>query len=127
MKKSPKYTARADKGAPIDDWFTKQPEPQRAIAEALRALVAQTMPDAVGAIKWGMPFYTLDGTMVCAIASHKAHVNLILAGSPDAFDDPDGLLEGDGKTGRHLKVRSLEELPTARVKRWLRTAASVAR
>ena len=46
------------------------------------------------------------GTMTVALSAHKAHVNLILSGSADAFDDPDGRLEGEGKTGRHLKVRS---------------------
>jgi hypothetical protein len=67
-----------------------------------------------------MPFYSVDGKMICAIAGHKAHVNLILAGDPESFDDPDGLLEGGGKTGRHLKVRTLDELPRAAVVRWLR-------
>jgi hypothetical protein len=46
-----------------------------------------------------MPFYTLDGGMMCAIGAHKAHVNLILSGPPGAFDDPEGRLTGDGKTG----------------------------
>ena len=114
------YAARADKGGPVDEWFAKQPPPLRAIAEELRALVEECLPGAAGALKWGMPFYTLDGTMVCAITAHKAHVNLILAGDPESFDDPGGLLEGGGKTGRHLKVRTLDELPRAAVVRWLR-------
>lgn len=57
----------------------------------------------------------------------KAHVNLILPGPPDTYADPDGLLEGDGKTGRHLEVRSVDQLPQAPVRGWLRTAAAQAR
>jgi hypothetical protein len=32
-----------------------------------------------------------------------------------------------GKTGRHLKLTSLDELPRAAVRGWLRTAAELAR
>ncbi len=118
---------RADLGAPIDGWFARQPQPQRAIAEALRGLIADAAPDASGSIKWGMPFFTIDGEMYAAIAGFKAHVNLIMAGPPDGFADPDGLLEGDGKTGRHLKLRTLDELPRKQVAGWLRAAAKRAR
>jgi hypothetical protein len=41
--------------------------------------------------------------------------------------DPNGILEGDGKTGRHLKVRSLDELPRDEVRGGLARSASLAR
>lgn len=122
-----KWGPRADLGAPIDGFFAKRPPEQRALLEALRAEVERAAPEAVGAIKWGMPFYTLGGQMMCALAAHKAHVNLILAGPPGTFADPDGLLEGGGKTGKHLKLRSLAEVPLSAVRDWLRTAAMGAR
>ena len=118
---------RADFGKPIDGFFAKQPPQLRAILEELRKLVEEAAPEASSSIKWGMPFYTLDGKMMCALAGFKAHVNLILAGPPGAFADPEGRLEGDAKGGRHLKLRSLDELPRAAVKGWLKTAARVAR
>jgi hypothetical protein len=62
--------------------------------------------------------------MMCALAGFKSHVNLILAGPPGTFADPEGRLEGDGKTGKHLKLRALDELPRAAVKGWLKTAAA---
>jgi hypothetical protein len=74
-----------------------------------------------------MPFYTVGGHMMCALAGFKAHVNLILSGPPGAFADPDGMLEGDAKGGRHLKLRSLDDLPRAAIRGWLRTAAGLAR
>jgi hypothetical protein len=74
-----------------------------------------------------MPFYTVGGNMMCALAGFKAHVNLILAGPPGTFADPEGRLEGDGETGKHLKLRALDELPRAAVKGWLKAAAARAR
>ena len=122
-----KPAPRADLGAPIDGFFVKQPPHLRPILEALRALVDEAAPEAEASIKWGMPFFTLGGVTVCALAGFKAHVNLILSGPPGIFADSAGLLEGDGKTGRHLKLRTLDELPRDDVRRWLRTAAEHAR
>jgi hypothetical protein len=122
-----KMGARADLGAPIDGFFVRQPPHLRAILDELRGLVEEAAPEADSSIKWGMPFYTVGGRMMCALAGFKAHVNLILSGPPDTFADPDGLLEGDAKTGRHLKLRRLEDLPRAAVRGWLRSAAALAR
>jgi len=118
---------RKDYGAPIDGFFAKQPESLRPILEALRALVEEVAPEATSALKWGMPVYSIGSAMLCALGGFRAHVNLVLPGAPGTYADPGGLLVGDGKTGRHLKLTSLEELPRAAVRGWLRTAASLAR
>jgi len=122
-----KYGKRADLGAPIDGFFSKQPPALRAILDVLREIVAKAAPDAEASLKWGMPFYTVGGEMMCALGAHKAHVNLILAGAPDTFDDPDGRLTGEGKTGRHLKLTTVDEIPRKAVEGWVRTAAKRAR
>lgn len=126
--KTPKKPApRKDLGAPIDGFFAKQPPAMKPIGLALRSLIEAAAPTATSSIKWGMPFYELDGVMLCAIGGHKAHVNLILSGPPGTFTDPDGLLTGEGKTGRHLKLTRVEDLPTAKVKGWLREAIAHAK
>lgn len=118
---------RADFGAPIAGFFAKQPPPLRPIVDALRALIEEAAPEASSSLKWGMPVYEIGGAMMCAVGAHKAHVNLIMAGPPDAFPDPGGRLSGAGKTGRHLKLTKLEDLPRTAVKAWLRKAAELAR
>ena len=120
-------TRRADFGAPIDGFFAKQPPQLRAILVTLRKLVEETAPDATATIKWGMPFYSVGKNMMCALGGHKSHVNLILAGPPGTFNDPDGRLRGEGKTGRRLTLRSLDELPRAAVRGWVRSAWQAAR
>lgn len=126
-KAASKPQPRADLGAPIDGFFEKQAAHIKPICVALRKLIEATIPGTASSLKWGMPFYTLEGGMLCAIGAHKSHVNLILAGPPEAFEDPKGLLEGGGKTGRHLKVTKVEAIPTADVKKWLKTCASIAK
>lgn len=118
---------RADFGAPIEGFLAKQPPPLRAILDELRKTIAKTAPDATASLKWGMPFYALEGEMMCATGAHKSHVNLILPGEPGTYADPEGLLEGAGKTGQHVKIRTIEELPRAAVRGWIVKAAKRAR
>ena len=122
-----KFAPRADLGAPVEGFFVRQQPHLLPILEELRALIAAAAPDATAALKWGMPFYSVGPGMMCALAGFKGHVNLILPGPPGTYADPGGLLEGDGKTGRHLKLRTLGQLPGAIVRAWLRTAAERAR
>ena len=117
---------RADFGAPIDGFFEKQPPDLRAILDELRALIFEAAPDAQASIKWGNPFFTVDGAMICALTAHKAHVNLVLAGPPEAFADPDHRLTGTGQSGRHLKLTQASHIPTESVLEWVRTAAKLA-
>ncbi len=118
---------RADFGAPIDAFFAKQPEKFLPLLNELRALVERAAPGVESSLKWGMPFFSLNGNMLCGIGAHKAHVNLILSGPPGTFADPDGLLEGDGETGRRLKITKIDDLPRAAIKGWLATAVKRAR
>jgi hypothetical protein len=118
---------RPDFGAPIDGVIARQPPHLRELLEALRALVEEAAPDALSSLKWGMPTFTIGGTMMCALGVHKAHVNLVLSGPADGFADPGGLLEGSSQNGRHLKLTRLADLPRAAARGWLHTAAKVAR
>jgi hypothetical protein len=125
--KPAKFAPRADLGAAIEPFFAKRSGTLREVLDELRGMIDAQIPGAASSIKWGMPFYTLNGAPVCALAAFKAHVNLILAGPEGTFADPDGLLEGDGKAGRHLKLRAVGEIPRRAVMGWLRAAAAGAR
>ena len=128
-KKTParKMSARADYGAPVDGWFKKQPEPHKTILAMLRELVNEAAPDAKSSLKWGQPFYEVGGGMMCALTSHKAHVNLVLTDSDSIFKDPKGLLDGASKLGSHIKLRKVEDVPKPEIRRWLKAAAAHAR
>ncbi len=118
---------RADFGAPIEGFLARQPPELRAILDELRRLVEAAAPDATASMKWGMPFFSIGTEMMCALGAHRAHVNLILPGATGTYADPHGRLEGESERGRHLKLRSLDELPRDAVRGWIRTAAERAR
>ena len=122
-----KPSPRADFGKPVDGFFANQGAAIGPILDRLRTLIQEVAPTAEASLKWGQPFYTLDGAMFCALGAHKAHVNLILAGPAETFADPRGLLEGEGKTGRRLVVKSVSDIPAADIKRWLKAGAALAK
>ena len=125
--KRPGPARRSDFGASVDTFFERHPAHLRTILERLRDMVAEAAPDAASSLKWGMPWFTVNGRRMCSLGGHKAHVNLILMGPASLYDDPDGLLSGSGTLGRHLKVTKLEALPQDAVRAWLWIAAEHAR
>lgn len=120
-----KIGPRADFGSPVDGYFAKLAGPLAEIFGTLRATVTRAVPGIAGSLKWGMPVYELDGTMICAMRATARYAQLILSGPPEIFSDPDGLLEGEGKSGRHLKLAPGDTIPVAQIEGWL--AASRAR
>ena len=117
------YLRREDLGAPVEVFFARQPLEQRAHLEALQALVKRAAPGARASIKWGMPYYELKGGF-CSLYTAPSYVGLNILAPPEKLDDPEGRLEGTGKTMRHLKVRSAADLDEASILRWLKVAVA---
>ena len=93
---------------------------------ALCVLVREACPDATETVQlgWKSVSFSRGGVMkgsICSIGPHKEWVNLqFLQGT--SLEDPDGLLEGSGKTMRHVKVRSVEEMDSEALSALVRQA-----
>jgi hypothetical protein len=63
--------------------------------------------------------------MFCYIAANAGHINL---GFPkgSTLPDPNRVLEGDGKTMRHIKFRSQRDLERPYVRRYIQAAMELA-
>lgn len=97
----------------IDDFLSLYSRESREIALSLRALILDVFPQAVEQIdpKSGIIAYGFDRTykgLVCAIAPHAKHVNLMFSKGKQ-LPDPNKILAGTGKSARHIKIRSEEE------------------
>jgi hypothetical protein len=103
----------------------------REIALKAREVVLATLPDVIEMID--VPAHmigygyeqTYKGT-ICAIALHKAHVNLMF-GKGTELSDPEGLLEGTGKKARHVKLTTPGDIERAAVVALLNEAAVLTR
>jgi hypothetical protein len=109
---------------PVDDYLqTRLPADQQQIAAELRSLVKQFAPKAEEVISRGSPAW--QGRRLLAIISvSKTHLTLAFARGAE-FTDDHGLLAGSGKTTRHLKLKSLDDLDRDALRDYLRQAVAL--
>jgi uncharacterized protein YdhG (YjbR/CyaY superfamily) len=91
----------------VVDYIVKQKSPQKEICQKLRQIILKTFPDIREEMRYGVPYYN-DKYYIVAL---KDHVNLGFSIN---------LFEGSGKTMRHLKVNSVEDINEERIKRLLK-------
>ncbi len=104
----------------VDAYFASAPDWRGEVMRALHALVLETVPDVVPAIKWAQPVYSKGGPMLWVRVASK-HVTLgFWRGA--TLTDPDGLLEGDGDRMKHYKIKSAA-VPRALLQAWILEAA----
>ena len=84
----------------VDDYIVKAPPYARPILTHLRAIVTAAEPEAEEALRWGAPFWILEGRQLCGMAAFKAHCAFVIEG-----------LGGGEAMGDLGKIASLDDLP----------------
>jgi hypothetical protein len=107
----------------IEEYVAKAGK-QKDVVKGLRALVKKTLAGSEEYVNpWRIPSFDSNGT-VCGFMTGKEHVTFIfLRGA--ALPDPGGLLEGTGKSVRHVKVRTMEDLKRPALKKLILEAAKL--
>jgi hypothetical protein len=124
--------ANTKTGDPAVDTFLKgYPPPVREIAVKAREVILSVMPDATEKVYpgWKVIQYGTGPDMkavFAAISPQRERVNLGLANGVD-LEDPDGLLEGDGKAIRHVKLTSPEAASAPAIRELVRGALQATR
>ena len=112
--------------ATVDAYVAARPEPVQRVLERLRALVRETWPDAEERMKWGAPVYAApSGEALIYLYGGRDHANLGFVRGAE-IGDPGGLLEGSGKSGRHVKCWPDRPLPEAVLADLIRRSAALA-
>ena len=62
--------------------------------------------------KWGYPAYYYNGKRICILGGFKEHANIELFYGAH-LKDTQGRIAGAGKSTRHIKLRTLEEVDSA--------------
>jgi hypothetical protein len=99
----------------VSQYIEEQKSPQKEICRILREILLKTFPSLKEEMKWGVPNY---GNLYYFVAL-KAHVNLGFS-IKNLSDDEIKLLEGTGKTMRHIKIRNVEEINEERIVKLLK-------
>jgi hypothetical protein len=96
-------------------YIRKQMSPQKEINIRVRKIILKTFPDIKEEMKMGVPWY--EGKLY--VAALRDHVNLgfCLKG---LSEKEKRLLEGSGRTMRHVKIHSLKDIDDKNIEKLLR-------
>ena len=106
----------------IDEYIENKDPKLGAVAQSLRRMVSRLVPGTTESVNaWKIPTFESNGPM-CFFMVGKNHVTFgFLRGT--SLPDPAKLLEGTGKSLRHVKLRTTEDLKKPGLKRLIQSAA----
>jgi hypothetical protein len=96
-------------------YIEKQKSPYKEIILKLREIIVKNFPGIREQMKWGVPEY--EGRYY--IVALKDHVNLGFS-LKGLSPEEEKLFEGGGKTMKHIKVSSLDDIDEERIVRLLK-------
>ena len=90
----------------VDDYIEKQSSPQREICQSLRELILKVLPGIKEEMMWGVPVFA-GGKFYIGSLKDKVNLGFSVKG---LTKEEIALFEGGGKTMRHIKVYTLEDI-----------------
>lgn len=99
-----KRTRRMDQQ--VKAYIEKQKSPQKEILQQVREIFLATPPNCKEKMAWGVITFAA-GKFYIAAMKNRVHVGFSVNG---LSEDEIGLFEGSGKTMRHIKISTLEDV-----------------
>ena len=107
----------------IDDWMRRVMPDLQPIVERLDEMIRETLSGAQYAVKWKKAHYGLpDLGWVIEMVAYDVSVNVVFFGGAD-FDPPPPL--GTTDRSRYVKVKAMDELEQAGLRKWIEDAGRV--
>jgi hypothetical protein len=104
----------------IEAWFAKLSDSQRPLLLKLRQLILEAGDGITEEIKWGQPCYSKN-KLFCYLQKSKTHVTIGFQQGAH-LDDRNGILVGDGKDMRSVKLKLSDRIDSAPIKRLISDA-----
>lgn len=92
----------------LDQYLKTIPASHHELVQLLDRIITQSAPSLTSSLKWGNHTYSAVKN-VCAIITHKHHVNLQFFQGAH-LDDPRKVLTGTGKDMRHIKIVGISDV-----------------
>ena len=95
----------------VNEYIDKQKSPQKEILKEVRKIFQKTLPDCEEEMRWGVPTFAA-GKFYIAAMKNRVHVGFAITG---LNEDEISLFEGSGKTMRHIKISTLQDVDNERL------------
>ena len=90
----------------VNEYIAKQKSPQKKILQKVREIFQKTLPDCEEKMAWGVVTFA-GGKFYIAAMKTRVHVGFAITG---LNKEEISLFEGTGKTMRHIKIPTLEDI-----------------
>ncbi len=90
----------------VDDYIKKQKSPQKEILQKVRKIFQKTLPTCKEKMMWGVVTFA-EGKFYIAAMKNRVHVGFAITG---LNKEEISMFEGSGKTMKHIKIPTLEEI-----------------
>jgi hypothetical protein len=90
----------------VVDYIEKQKSPQKEILQKVRKIFKKTLPSCDEKMAWGVVTFA-GGKFYIAALKNRVHVGFAING---LNKEEISLFEGSGKTMRHIKISTLENI-----------------
>lgn len=107
--------------AQVTTYIDEASPEQKKIMQLIRKLIHEALPGATEQYKWGRPVFRLNKDFAY-LQTTKSHVNLGFFNF-EKLDVPQNRLEGSGKSMRHVKLKTPDDIDTGVFKKWFKTSA----
>jgi uncharacterized protein YdhG (YjbR/CyaY superfamily) len=95
----------------VNEYIEKQKSPQKEILQKVREIFKKTLPKCEEKMAWGCITF-VGGKFYVAAMKNRVHVGFAITG---LNEDEISLFEGSGKTMRHIKIPTLENIDERRL------------
>jgi hypothetical protein len=95
----------------VEEYINKQESPQKEILLKVREIFLKTLPDSKEKMTWGVVVFGDDKFYIASI-KNRVHVGFAITG---LSKEEIKLFEGSGKTMRHIKIHSLDDIDEKRL------------
>ena len=90
----------------VNEYIEKQKSPQKEIIQKVRKIFQKTLQNSTEKMQWGVITYAV-GKFYIAAMKNRVHIGFAISGLDK---DEINLFEGTGKTMRHIKIPTLEDI-----------------
>lgn len=98
---------------------------RHALVQAIRQAILAVAPNATERVMYGGILFSAP-TQCCGVFAYAEHVSLEF-GRGRELNDPHGVLEGQGKFRRHIKLRTLADIAAKHLAEHVRQAVELER
>jgi len=95
----------------VEEYIDKQPSPQKEIILKVRDIFIKTLSNSNEQFAWGVMVYA-GGKFYIAAMKNRVHIGFAITGLKKEEID---MFEGSGKTMRHIKIHSMEDVKEERL------------